>query len=99
MKYQEAKELFIADWLQDREVNRSILKRLESITLNQVNLLEQHEGKVDAGARDLMHKLVGLCSKTAIDQMKADIILLGIINENDMGSGDKEIKITREIID
>lgn len=99
MKHQEAKEQFIADWLQDRKKNRSILKRLEIITLKQVTLLEEHEGKVDAGSRDLMHKLVGLASKTAIDQMKADIILLDMINENDMGKGSTEIKITREIVD
>lgn len=97
--YQETREKFITDWLTDRENIRQIKNRLENITDAQVKLIEDHDGKVDAGARDLMHKLVGLVSKISIDQMKADITLISVINERDMATGSKEIKITREIID
>jgi hypothetical protein len=97
--YKEVRDKFIKDWTESREQNRSILGRMEAITLHQVELLEKHEGKIDAGTRDLLYKFFGLVNKVTVDQMKADILLLNMINEGDMTTGSKEIKITREIID
>lgn len=97
--YNEIRSLILAEWKKTREKNRSILRRMEHLTDQQVKLAEKHEGKIDAGTRDLIYKFFGLVSKVAIDQMKADMLLLNLINEDGMSSGNNEIKITREIID